>query len=462
MNYKSILLSLVALLCCAGGGRAATSEMVNIVCFVRFADEAEDVFTHAPAFYEQMYNDEGTEANSVYNYFSWVSYRQFEWRTLLYPQTAEGAAFVASYQDKLRRCELQPYDATTNPSGYKSATTASNMEHELVGRVTAYLDGILPDGIKLDNYKEGTVDNLTIIYSGNSERSSSKGILWPHQDNIMFSTYRIKGCRVPRYLAVFDNANGYKSGKPSEVNTGVLCHEMMHVLGAYDMYTSSTDTSNPVGTWDLMSDNNTVPQGMTAYIRWMYGGWIDNIPQITHDGLYQLHPVGSTYNNNVAFIIRTSKAASEYFMVEYRKKEGTFESGLPGSGLICYRISSTASGNLNSDKEMYIFRQNATANYKNAYATAGIGLTEMNTETSPFKIRFSNGTQVAFSIRDISACDETITFRVEGLAEDPDGMSSLTPDPSPGRGEMYNLAGQRVGKGYRGIVVQQGRKTVGN
>ena len=38
---------------------------------------------------------------------------------------------------------------------------------------------------------------------------------------------------------------------------------------------------------------------------------------------------------------------------------------------------------------------------------------------------------------------------------------SLTPNPSPeGKGSLYNLQGQRVGEGYRGIVIKNGKKVV--
>ena len=47
-------------------------------------------------------------------------------------------------------------------------------------------------------------------------------------------------------------------------------------------------------------------------------------------------------------------------------------------------------------------------------------------------------------------------------AEETTGINSLTPDPSPkGEGSgYYNLAGQKVGKGYKGIVIVQGKKVV--
>ena len=39
-----------------------------------------------------------------------------------------------------------------------------------------------------------------------------------------------------------------------------------------------------------------------------------------------------------------------------------------------------------------------------------------------------------------------------------DGIKSTTGTPTSG--EAYNLAGQKVGRGYRGIVVTNGRKVV--
>lgn len=434
---------------------AAKGDMVNIVCFVRFADEPETVFTHNLDFYDTLFNNEASDANSVSNYFSWVSYGQLKWKTIFNPQTKDTQ--ICSYQDILTRKQLQKYDATNNPEGYHSGYESASLEHELVARVAAYLDSTLSNDIKLDNYKPGTIDNLTIIYSGNSETSSGKGILWPHQDNILLSASKIKGCRVPRYIAVFDNANGYKSLKPVEINTGVLCHEMTHLFGAYDLYTSSTDTSNPVGTWDLMSDNNIIPQGLTAYMRWYWGEWISEIPELTEDGEYSLHPVGSASSENVAFRIVPSKAASEYFIIEYRKKEGVFESGIPASGLICYRISTSASGNLSNPKEMYIFRQNGTANYRNAVLTADIGITEGNTDKSPFKYTYSNGTPTQFTITNVGSCGESISFHF--TKDKTSGISQATVD-TKNSSATYNLEGKRVASTTKGIVIQNGKKVL--
>ena len=66
---------------------------------------------------------------------------------------------------------------------------------------------------------------------------------------------------------------------------------------------------------------------------------------------YKIRPIGS----------------EEYFVVEYRRKEGsTFDSGLPESGLLVYRINPAyTGGNVNYNgatrlDEVYVFRPGGT------------------------------------------------------------------------------------------------------
>ena len=59
----------------------------------------------------------------------------------------------------------------------------------------------------------------------------------------------------------------------------------------------------------------------------------------------------------------------------------------------------------------------------------------------------------------INVFKETIEGEYLG-ADEPDGMDSLTPDPSPRRGEIYNLAGQRLSKPQRGMNIIGGRKVI--
>ena len=80
---------MVALLCATTKPFAAqafdknTGDLQNLVCFVRFADEAETdqesgkkAFEYAPSFYETLFNGEADGDNSVYAYFRRSSYGQ--------------------------------------------------------------------------------------------------------------------------------------------------------------------------------------------------------------------------------------------------------------------------------------------------------------------------------------------------------------------------------------------------
>ncbi len=161
-------------------------------------------------------------------------------------------------------------------------------------------------------------------------------MLWP--SNNRGATAYLGGVKVGNYLKVFDGANGYKSMVPQKINTGVLCHEMTHTLGAYDLYTTkgnANSTLEPVNVWDLMSDNQTVPRGLTAYMRMQYGspfgGWLPrtDIKQISQNGRYTLRPLSSETPDDVAFIIRPDRTRAEYFMVEYRDRNDMWDSSLP-------------------------------------------------------------------------------------------------------------------------------------
>ena len=106
---------------------------------------------------------------------------------------------------------------------------------------------------------------------------------------------------------------------------GVLCHEMFHTLGAPDLYHYNTDFRNfrAVGYWDVMDRSKNPSESMGAYMKFMYGGWINDIPEITAPGTYTLHPLGSSSQNN-CYKIASPNSGDEYFVLEYRKKNRSF------------------------------------------------------------------------------------------------------------------------------------------
>lgn len=305
------------------------------------------------------------------------------------------------------------------PDGYEDETEKANRELTLVTEICNLLNSQMTDDIVVDQNGDDIVDNLTIVLSNGSE-IGNRHLLWPHRSDLMLpadKSPRIKGKRMTSYLMVFDYANGYGSNfNGLRLNTGVLCHEMSHSLGTYDLYHTS-DKLNPVGVWDLMSDNQQQAQQMTVYTKYRYCKWVDDIPEISEPGTYTLQPVGGTSKEHIAYKIKPV-GHDEYFVVEYRKKEG-YDATIPESGLLVYRINPNQSGgNVGYNgttrlDEQYIFRPGGTTkadgNILQAAFSQESGRTAFGgvATEKPF---YSDGTTANFAIANVSACGETISF----------------------------------------------------
>jgi hypothetical protein len=58
-----------------------------------------------------------------------------------------------------------------------------------------------------------------------------------------------------------------------------------------------------------------------------YGHWIASIPTITTDQLFTLNPATSA--SGQAYKIASPNSATQFYIVEYRRKTGPFENSLP-------------------------------------------------------------------------------------------------------------------------------------
>jgi hypothetical protein len=77
-------------------------------------------------------------------------------------------------------------------------------------------------------------------------------------------------------------------------------------------------------------------------------------------------------------------SATEYFVVEFRKKTGTFENSLPCSGMLIYRVNTSVCSNGNGPPdEVYVFRPNGTIDLNGIINSAAF-----NSETG--RTSFSN------------------------------------------------------------------------
>ena len=397
---------------------AAASQKSNVVCFVRFADETdEEMFDqHDFAHYQTLFNGSEAGANTVYNYFRQASYGQLQWTSVFFPQ--QSGTQIVSYKATHARGYYED-KSSINPNGYdaEDPTAMAARERALVKEIIAYLNETVPADAVIDADSDGLVDNLTIILSGPSA-ISARHLLWPKRTDLVSASgeFQIAGKRVVGYILTFDRSNGFDMMRNIPINTGVLCHEMSHSLGTYDLYHVS-DKLNPVGVWDLMSDNQETAQNMTVYTKWRYCKWVDEIPEISKAGTYTLNPVSHPTADHIAYKIKPI-GSEEYFVLEYRKKEG-FDQNLPGEGLLVYRINPKFSGgNVGYNgttrlDEQYIFRPGGTTTADGDLSKAVFSQESGRTAfgglaaEKPF---YSDGTEASFAIANVSACGETLTF----------------------------------------------------
>ncbi len=386
----------------------AASRLANVVCFVRFADQTADGWQHDAAFYEDMFNNTSDDANSVYAYYRDMSFGAFEWTATIVAQ---------EYADTYSRGYYRP-KTDINADGYATVAEGTKRFQTLVAAAAKHAESLLPEGAVIDARGNGIVDNFTLIIQGNSETSSSR-ILWPHNSEMIYASGTLAGKRLKHYLAIFDGGNGFKNLKPIPVNTGVICHELMHTLDAPDLYSSGS--LNPVGIWDLMSDNQTVPQGMLAYTRQSngqaYGNWIPTIEQLTEAGEYTVNSMSSATAENVVYKIKPIRSNPEYFLVEYRTRSSRWDSSLPASGLIVTRINPDREGNGARFFQVYVFRPEGTPDAAGKINEAAISPDGRATfgynsdvDFYPF---YSDGSHAGFALTALSCDENEMKFRLD-------------------------------------------------
>jgi len=377
---------------------APTSGTINnLVVFIRFSGESE--FSDTVSLYDTQFN---TSVSSMDNYFQEASYGALATSTTFYPPSSEPT--VVSYQDSQPRAYYQPYNVVTNLIGYTTDADATTREHALLARAVNFISASVPEDLNLDGDSDGRVDNVCFVVYGAPDGWND--LLWPHQWSLYSQTVYINSKRVYTYNFQLQTS----------VGVGVLCHEMFHSLGAPDLYHYWYDLwSSPVGPWDLMEWDQTPPQHMSAYMKYKYGHWIASIPEITPDGgTYTLNPL--TSSTGQCYKIASNHSPTEFFVVEYRRDAGTFESSIPGSGLLVYRINTSEEGNHDGPPdEVYAYRPGGTptadGDVNSANYASGVGRTSIDDSTSPSSF-LTDGSAGGLCIWGIGAAGSTISFKL--------------------------------------------------
>jgi M6 family metalloprotease-like protein len=378
-----------------------TGTFNNLVVYIRFSDDTE--FTSTRQTYDDKFNL--TTGVSMKSYYTEVSYNNLTISSTHYPACAMNTNL--SFQDSHTRSYFQPYNETTNPTGYSTTDNdaqRTTREHALLVAAINWINANspVPTSLNIDGDNDGHVDNVCFLIRGSSGAWNS--LLWSHRWALYSQTVNINGKSVYDYTFILED---YAS-----VTT--LCHEMFHSLGAPDLYHyTNQGVIAPAGRWDIMDGGSG---HMLAYMKWKYvnNKWITSLPSITSTGTYTLNPLTSATNN--CYKIASPNVTNQYFVVEYRKATGTYEVNLPGSGLIVYRIDTRYNGNSTGPPdEIYVYRPGGTLSANGtpntAFFSSTSGRTAINDATNPTSF-LQDGTAGGLNISNVTAAGTTISFNV--------------------------------------------------
>jgi M6 family metalloprotease-like protein len=397
----------------------------NLVIYIKFNDQAE--FTIPRTTYDNTFNS--LTSSSVRHYYREISYGKLD---MVSHHMPGGLTQNISFTDTYARNYYRPYDASTNPAGYQSDDAKRIREHDLLARAAKYVNDNFqkPNGVDFDSNNDGNFDNVAFVIRGGSDGWSD--LLWPHRWVLYSQTAYLWGLKVYSYTFQLEN-----------VSMKTFSHEMFHALGAPDLYRYN-NTKTPVGPWDIMASGSGHP---LAWMKSKYGGWLDPIPEITQSGTYSIKPLTESAGN--VFRISSPHSTNQYFLVEFRKKSGIYESKLPSEGLIITRVDSRYRGNAQGPPdELYVFRPGGApetdgqinlANFSNT-----VSRTSLSDVTNPNGF-LQDGSPAGVSITNITWHSDSMTFTVD--LDQPTNMeftrygdSEMRIDWQSGRNSTFILA----------------------
>lgn len=243
---------------------------------------------------------------------------------------------------------------------------------ELVAEACRAIDNSV-DFSKYDRDKDGVVDHLFLIHSGNDEATSGEendiwSILTPSVNII------VDGVRIDTAVVVGEEPD---FNKP---HLGIYFHEFFHDFGAPDVYGPNfTDARDHK--WGLMGQfgpflgpeehgigNGLAPSHIMGYLKWDFDarpsngrvGWIKPV-EITHSGQVSVPAFEISSKTDILFKIEIPHEREthtifgidlplpqvltnrEFFLIENRYKDSgaIFDTYLPESGILIWHIDET-------------------------------------------------------------------------------------------------------------------------
>lgn len=395
----------------------ASKTINNIVVLIRFKGEDEFMNEEKSKQLYESYNlfndlnndkvaDEGSI--SLNSYINDLTYGEVKVNTDIYPKGNNTYLSIEAPQTR---------------SYYEKYIAGSKEEEALIKwAFDSIKDSISLSADELDKNGDGEIDVVTFLCTG---ATVGNNMLWPHETRFLGDS-SIKEKKLATYNLINVGTNENNIFNKSLIKVAI--HEFLHAFNYPDLYRYYY-RGNPVGEWDVMANTDGYGQLPLVYTRNFYSGLNMNIEEISSDGTYTVKSSQSSNKNDiVAFKIKSPLSEKEYFMVEFRKKSGNWDSTLPGSGLIVYRINENVNaylGNRNGYPDhIYVFRNGdinntyASGNTRTAFLSqesgrTSIGSNDLNSGFISNSLFLDNGQNSGIVISEVgSAKGNEISFKV--------------------------------------------------
>lgn len=386
----------------------AATQVDNLVLMVNFSEDGANTFQTNFSRYQEMYTGPESEPNrSLSQYISTIS---------------DGQVTVNTYFPQVVNNVFLPVTIQGSASDYPDASVGEQFVQQVITAAQNMSELSFPS--KLDSMRgDGYIDNLTIIVQVDENNTSgafgSRKADWGDNQTLLH------GWHVGAYNVL--PTNMLRLGTNYDQGYALASHEFLHTLGAPDLYRTAGEAGDPVGRWwDLMAGPNLTASYPLAYtrseLRWM------DIETLKESGTYTLWPAEGVSGNR-AYILKTSRSDSEFFVVEYRKKpenKQDYDYYIPESGLIVYRVNNAVDYHTNKEGNnyIYVFRKDTTDPAKaqeNAFkATVGgqyrssLGSSDLNAHYTLDTIFYSDGSNSGIVIDNVvTKEDGSVSFDVE-------------------------------------------------
>lgn len=201
------------------------------------------------------------------------------------------------------------------------------------------------DFSKYDWNGDGKVDQVYVIYAGLGEADGgTTNTVWPHMFYLSAyegTEYYGKGLTLDG-VAIDTYACGPElQGDGRNNGVGTFCHEFSHCMGFPDLYDTSKNGWFGMGYFDLMDSGSYngegyLPAGYSAAEK-SDCGWIELKDMTNITETVNVTGMAPQTQNGDAYIIKNKGNENEYFVVEYRAKDG-WDAEIPGEGIMITHI----------------------------------------------------------------------------------------------------------------------------